>query len=231
MQKLGRVFVNAFVFLTVFLGVFLSKPLMIGTVSENIISNPSMETANPSNANQPLDWSTDRWGTNAATFTYPVVGYLGGSASKVQLTARTSGDAKWYFKEVPVIPNKDYVFSDNYTSNISSVIVLTYKLTTGSYSYVTAKTLAASTSWATATVNFKTPANVSTMTVYHLINKVGTLTTDNYSLVPAVAATPTPTVAPTTVPTLVPTATRTPTPTSAPTSVPTLIPTATSTPT
>ncbi len=43
----------------------------------NLISNPSVETPNPTNANQPQSWATDLWGTTKATFTYPTTGHTG----------------------------------------------------------------------------------------------------------------------------------------------------------
>ncbi|MFA5828832.1 MAG: polysaccharide deacetylase family protein [Candidatus Shapirobacteria bacterium] len=196
----------------------------------NLIANPSVETAS-STGTTPQDWFTDKWGTNTAVFSYPAMGYLSDRAVKVQLTSRSSGDAKWYFKEIPATANTNYTFSDYYQSNVASVIVVATKLTTGSYNYLTVANLVAAPAWTKANVTFKTPANTSTVTVYHLINKVGWLITDEFSLISTVSVTPTPT--PTLAPTLTPTSTPTSTPTitSTPTPIVTIIPTNTPTPT
>ena len=237
MRKLVRILIRTFLNLIVFLVAFWALPSATVAEPVNFISNPSVETAMPTNSKMPVDWLTDKWGTNKTTFTYPSSGYGSGVGLKVQITSRSSGDAKWYFKEVPTTGNKEYTYSDYYQSNINSVLVLATKLTTGKYNYTTLATLTPAATWTNKTIKFKTPTNAASITVYHLINKVGYLYTDNFSLIPVSITTPTPTIIPTSTPTNTPTPTlvptNTPTPTLIPTNTPTptLIPTNTPTPT
>ncbi len=52
------------------------------------------------------------------------------------MTAYTTGDAKWYFRHVSVIPGKTYLLSDYYRSDVRTTATLEYKLSSGKYSYV-----------------------------------------------------------------------------------------------
>lgn len=150
----------------------------------NIISNPSVEIASSSNTSIPLDWNTGSWGTNTATFTYPVAGQEGAKGVHVSLTSHTSGDAKWYFKHVPVVPGNTYVFSDRYQSDITSRVTVEYKNSSGNFSYADLGTLPAATSWASYTGTFVPPVNTITVSVFHYIYTVGYLNTDNFALLP-----------------------------------------------
>jgi len=150
--------------------------------SPNLIPNASVETPNPSNNNQPLNWTTDHWGTNKATFSYLTTGYTGSKSVKVQITKSGSGDAKWYFQEVPVVPGNTYLFSDYSISNVKSRVTIQYHLKSGSFRYVDLGTPAASANWQQFQKSFTVPANVVSLTVFHLITASGYLTVDDYSL-------------------------------------------------
>jgi peptidoglycan/xylan/chitin deacetylase (PgdA/CDA1 family) len=146
---------------------------------ENLIQNPSLED---SNANNPIGWQTGNWGTNTAIFTYPVAGYNSSSAAKVQLTQYTDGDAKWYFNDVPVLPNQGYKFSDTYQSNVQSNLTARFTLSDNTYQYVDIGNLESSISWTGVEKNFTTPVNAVSVTIFHLINSVGYLVVDNFSI-------------------------------------------------
>lgn len=153
--------------------------------STNLISNQSVELVSLNNTNLPIDWFTNKTSNGVTKFTYPVSGYLSMSALKVEITSlKNSGNAKWYFKEVPVEANKNYTYSDYYISNVSNVVVAVYKLSTGKSVSKTIASPVASLSWKPLLINFTTPINAVTVTIHHLINKVGYLTTDNFSLTP-----------------------------------------------
>src|SRR4029078_9345771 len=64
---------------------------------QNLVPNPSVETADPANANKPQDWITDKWGTNTSAFSVLSTGRTGNKSLKVETTSYTSGDAKWYY--------------------------------------------------------------------------------------------------------------------------------------
>jgi peptidoglycan/xylan/chitin deacetylase (PgdA/CDA1 family) len=148
----------------------------------NVIPNGELETPQSGNTAIPDGWIKGRWGTNTAVFTYPVTSDDGSKAARVQLTAWTSGDAKWAFTPVAITAGKTYTYADSYTGNIQSIITLEYTNADGSLSYQDLGTLAASGTWKTAQFSFTPPANARKVTVFHLINKVGTLTIDHANL-------------------------------------------------
>jgi len=102
---------------------------------------------------------------------------------KVQLTSYKSGDAKWFFNPLPVIPGDTYNFSDWYQSNITSHVVIDFANIDGTDYYLELKTAPPSASWAQYSESFQVPAGAQTFTIFHLINAVGWLVTDDYSLV------------------------------------------------
>ncbi|MBP9710748.1 MAG: polysaccharide deacetylase family protein [Candidatus Pacebacteria bacterium] len=148
----------------------------------NIVQNGNLETAS-SNASIPQGWGTDKWGTITVTFSYPVAGNTSAKAAKVQVTKRSSGDAKWYFNHMPVTPGEVYLFSDDYSSNKASSVSVEYKLQDGSYSYVWLGNPATTNdTWKTFSKQFTVPANAVSMSVLHSLSSVGTLTIDNVSV-------------------------------------------------
>lgn len=168
--------------------VTVNNPTALGT---NLISNASAET----NANNlPTGWTSGGWGTNTTTFTYAPTGHTGTHSLKVQTTAFTNGDAKWYFTPVNVTPGTSYSFSDFYQSTIATQVVAAVTLTNGSTQYLDLGAPAGSTTWKQFSANFTAPAGATNVTVYHLIAGVGTLSTDDYVLsaatVPTVAINP-----------------------------------------
>ncbi|MDO8572970.1 MAG: ice-binding family protein [bacterium] len=145
----------------------------------NLIQNPSFEI-NGGNGN-PQNWLRGGWGTNTRTFTYPTIGSDGNKAVKVAITNYTSGDAKWYFKDVPIVGGKTYTFSDSYKSNVKNEIGVFYKTPSGTrYQFLT--TLPASPAWTNVTRQITVPANAIALTVFHTIYSVGYLELDSFSL-------------------------------------------------
>jgi hypothetical protein len=133
----------------------------------------------------PANWKTDKWGTNTTTLTYKTTeGHGDTSSLYVQTTARSSGDAKWYFDNVAVKPNTSYTFTDWSKSNVQTKATVMYTSTTGAVSYFDLLTVPASaTAWKQNSVTFTTPANVKELTMFHLLARVGWLQTDDFSLV------------------------------------------------
>ena len=148
----------------------------------NLISNPSVEQAASGSTTQPLDWSTDKWGNNNAKFTYKNAGHTGTHSLYVSMTSYTDGDAKWMFKPVTVTPNTTYTYSDYYKSSIRTELVAKFTDTQGSDSYRWLNGAAKSSGWKQAKSTFTTPANTSTMTVLHILDSVGNIQTDDFSL-------------------------------------------------
>jgi peptidoglycan/xylan/chitin deacetylase (PgdA/CDA1 family) len=156
----------------------------------NLISNSEFETSGINGL--PVDWGKGMWGKNTAVFDYPVTGVKGTKAAKVTINQHTTGDAKWYFKNVPVTPGKQYVFSDYYMSNVSTYITVQFKMNDGSFTYKDIAQPGPQASFTPISATFIVPRNVQSVTVFHLINKVGSLTTDNYSLDETSSPTPPP---------------------------------------
>lgn len=172
----------------------------------NLISNPSLELG----SNEPNNWNKNNWGTNTAQFEYLNNGQEGSRSVKVTLSSHTDGDAKWYFNPVSVAPNTQYTFSDHYKSNVTTYYVAWAIDANGNNSYFDIGQAAPNNNWTESTFNFTTPANAESLTVFHIINTVGWLQTDNTSLVEVIQSTPTPT--PTVTPTVTPSPTITITP-------------------
>lgn len=147
----------------------------------NLILNPSFEDISASGA--PLHWLQGNWGTNTVQFNYPIVGGDGGRAAEVNMTAWTSGDAKWYFEDIKVIPGEIYTFTEQYKSTVPTTLNIRYTNTDGTISnYVLARNIPASPTWQTTTQSFTIPANVTSLTIFHYIDSVGTLAIDNAKL-------------------------------------------------
>ncbi len=149
---------------------------------QNVINNPSVETPSTTSPTLPAGWKTGRWGTNTSTFTYPATGLVGSRAIRVDVTAYASGDAKWYFDDVSVTPGTTYTFSDTYQSSSSSEVTARFTLTDGTFQYLTLGVLPAANSATNFSKNFVAPAAAISVTVFHCLTGVGSLTTDNFSL-------------------------------------------------
>lgn len=152
-------------------------------LSTNLITNPSVETASPINLAQPLSWSQGRWGTNITTFSYANTGHSGSHSLSVQMSSYTNGDAKWFFSPLNVTAGASYTYSEYYISSASTDVLAVFTNSLGGASYKYLGSPAQSSSWNQFTSKFVVPDGTVSMTVYHLIYSVGTLQTDDYSLV------------------------------------------------
>ena len=170
------------IFLVVMVIIFCLFNIAWAADSDNLIANPSLEIVNQNIPTLPQGWLKGGFCTNSRVLTYPVAGYDGVSAAKAEITSYTSGDAKWYFQPVTVIGGRSYTFSDYYTSDVSSSVKVQFQLADGSYKYLDLKILPANSSWQQFQTTFVAPANAVSLTVFHAIKGVGSLTIDNYSL-------------------------------------------------
>ncbi len=170
---------------------------LVSALGTNILANPSVESANTSGT-LPLSWNQDKWGTNTTAFTYKTTeGHTGTKSLYINMTKRTSGDAKWNFSSLAVTPGKKYTYSEFYKSNVATEIDIEYTDTAGNLSYVwLGGATANTTTWQAKSFDFTTPANVKSLSIFHVINKVGWLQTDDFSLADATTTT-TPPTAPT----------------------------------
>lgn len=150
------------------------------TYGSNLIQNASLE--NVDSQGRPVFWYKGGYGINNRNFTYPIAGFVSPKAGKIDITSYTSGDAKWYFEEVSVKAGTEYVFSNHYMSSVDTILTVRYTKSDGTVSYPTLSTLPSATDFTKATVRFTVPQGVVSLTVFHVLKKVGTLTTDDYSL-------------------------------------------------
>jgi peptidoglycan/xylan/chitin deacetylase (PgdA/CDA1 family) len=149
------------------------------TLGPNLIENPSVEIAGAGGL--PSAWLKGGYGANTRNLIYPAGGFSG-KALQVSVTAYSSGDAKWFFKDVALSPGKTYRFSDFYKSNTESYITARFALSNGAYSYIDLGILSASSDFKQASVEFTAPVNAETITIFHLIKAAGALTTDEFEL-------------------------------------------------
>lgn len=150
------------------------------TLGPNLIQNPSVE--NESAPGTPSQWLRGGYGTNTRTLTYPVAGASSPRGLQVTISAYTSGDAKWYFADVPVAAGKTYQFSNFYHATIPSIMTAQYRMSDGSLRYADIGTLAPAAAYTAASARFTPPSGASSMTIFHLINQAGELRTDEFAL-------------------------------------------------
>lgn len=148
----------------------------------NLIRNGGFEIPSSTSPTEPDGFARGRWGINTATFTYPTVSEDGSRAAEVNLESRTSGDAKWSFSHVPIQGGHTYEYRNRYKATVPTYVTVEYRLTNGAIEYVDLLEPTSSASWSTASVTFTAPDTAISATVFHLINRVGTLTIDNLEL-------------------------------------------------
>lgn len=162
--------------------------------ADNLIANPSLENGTTT----PNKWQKNKWGQLSATFTYKKnQGYNSTRSVHVQVSNYQSGDAKWFFDPVAVQSNADYTFSDYYKANVKTrVVVVSYDASnTPTYFDIATTVVASNTAWKQVVAKFKTPANSTKISVYHVIERNGWLQLDAASLTKD-APTPPPTLVP-----------------------------------
>jgi hypothetical protein len=170
---------------------------IVSADSGNLFNNASAETAI---GKLPQAWSPDSWGGTRATFTYASSSAQDGNRFlTTTVTKKAGGDAKWYPKHVSVTPGETYTFSDWYKSNTKTGVDIEYILSNGSYRYVHLADLASSNEWKKYETTFKAPARAKKLTILHYIERVGTLSVDNFSLTAGTTPPPPP---PATLPTI-----------------------------
>ncbi|GEM_PF-597081 len=149
---------------------------------QNVVPNPSFEFSVSGDPTTPLYWSRNGYGINNRTFTYPAEGYDASPGAKVEITSYTSGDAKWSFNAVPVTAGEEYRLSEYYKGTASSSVSLQFALASGGYKYLDLQNVVPTTSWKRFENAFLVPSGATSMTIFHVIKGVGTLTLDNVAI-------------------------------------------------
>lgn len=169
-----------------FIGLLLAPLLVaanVGTViaEDNLIPNPSVES---SVNGAPTDWNQGYlWGDLDADYQYITSGYQSSHALQVTVSRINSGDAKWYFAPQPVVGGQSYRFSDHYHATSPTEVVVMSVRADGSASYISIGSAPAAAVWSVFTGSFTVPLDAQSISVFHLINRVGTLVTDEFSLI------------------------------------------------
>ncbi len=157
-----------------------TAPVARAAEGPNLVPNSSLEIQD--GGTNPTSWAKGRWGVNTAIFRYPSEGTVGSRAVEVELTQRTSGDAKWHFAEVPVTGGATYRFTDQYRGTVGTYVTAQYRHANGTLTWVDLGTPAPAADWQAFDKTFVAPASAVQVTVFHLINAVGTLRVDDFSL-------------------------------------------------
>ncbi len=131
----------------------------------------------------PLGWAIGTWGTNTGSALYPAEAQEGTRGASVSITDYVDGDWKWYFNDVPVTAGTEYQFSDYYKGSPSSIVIRYNNPTgTGGYIYEQIATLPASEAWNAFVGTLTPPVGTISLTIFHLLQSVGSLTVDNFDL-------------------------------------------------
>lgn len=146
----------------------------------NLVTNPSVEDAADG---QPTGWSQGGFGNNTSTFRYEATGHTGSRSLSVTTSAYTDGDAKWGSVAFPVTAGKTYQVSNFYKSNVATQVDVEFTVAsqTGT-TFQLVGTAAASTDWANFKGQFTAPVGATSVVIYHILQGIGTLTTDDYSV-------------------------------------------------
>jgi peptidoglycan/xylan/chitin deacetylase (PgdA/CDA1 family) len=182
--------------LATIMGISPLATMSVSAVTANEVLNPSVETVSPTDSTMPADWLKGNWGTNTTAFTYDTTGHTGSRSVKVEMTAHTNGDAKWYFAPQAVTAGDQYTFSDYSKSTVATSLIAQFDNGAGVNTYVDLNSVAVHADWTQTTATFTAPAGAKNVTIFHLINAVGALSIDDASLSPVSAPAPsTPTIA------------------------------------
>lgn len=161
------------------------------TVIGSLFLNGNLEIASTSNNVFPSNFTRSGWGDNTAVFTYPVSEAASGKFARLQISRYVSGDQKWYPVPVSVIAGEVYQFSHSYRSNVPTSIDARYTHIDGTVSYKNIKAVVApSATFVSDSYSIPVPAGTKFLTVIHILDRVGTLDVDNYSLSGKVPAPP-----------------------------------------
>lgn len=158
-------------------------------VGVNALVNPSLETAGADGF--PQCWTPAGFGTNTPVWTRVTDAFTGTYAEKLELTARTDGDAKlvpgWDAGNCAplVLTGHTYTLSVAYKSNAPTFLTLYRQDTTGTWAYWTQSPyFPAAGAWTTATWTSPTvPADTKAVTFGLTLDSVGAVTTDNYAMI------------------------------------------------
>ena len=157
----------------------------------NGVANPSVETDDQYNPGTPSCWSTIASAGDTASFAEASTAHTGSVGETVTMSSYASGNAALIIKQdlgqcsPSVIAGDPYLVSGWYQSTVPTRFVFWYRDANGGWhSWTKSPQFAAASSWAQATwTTPAVPAGATALSFGMDIEAVGTLTTDDYSLI------------------------------------------------
>jgi peptidoglycan/xylan/chitin deacetylase (PgdA/CDA1 family)/archaellum component FlaF (FlaF/FlaG flagellin family) len=156
----------------------------------NGVTNPSLETADPNNPGTPYCWQTTTGAGDTASFAETSAAHTGSVAETVTMSSYTGGDAALISTHdlgqcaPSVVAGDAYLVSAWYQSSTPTRFVFWYRDANGAWhSWTQSPQYGAASSWTQANwVTPAVPAGATALSFGLSIAAVGTLTTDDYSL-------------------------------------------------
>ena len=173
---------SAFFIIGALLVAFASVPSIAHAQAANLIQNPGFESGTNG---APTSWTKSYWGTPTPTFAHPVAGNGSAKAAQITFAANSNGDARWQHAPVTVTAGSQYTFSIWYKSTAATEINMLYSNATGgaiTYGWL-ANLPSSGGLWVQYTGTFTVPTGKTRVSVYQLLDKTGSLTIDDVSLV------------------------------------------------
>lgn len=164
---------------TMFLAMLLPLKFVLAE-GVNLIANPSLSLETN---NSPTDWTTNSWGENQASFSYQNSGRTDNRSLAINMTSRTSGDAKWMPSSISVVAGHTYEYTDYSLSDVPTELDVAYTNLSGEMSFEYLTTISSSSDWQKTSAKFTVPEGIVSLSVYHIIYSVGNLQLDDVSLV------------------------------------------------
>lgn len=162
--------------------------------AEHDVVNPSLETSNDNGI--PDCWMRSGWGTNSAQWDQTSTAHTGTKAQHVTVTGYTDGDAKLLPRldlgdcTQPIEPGSRAVLQTWYQSSSRTQFALYYRTSWGQWNYWTSSSwFPPSKDWALASwTTPPAPDDAAGLAFGLALESVGSLTTDDYRMTPAPAA-------------------------------------------
>lgn len=166
----------------------LPTSLFAATAGTNLIRNANFEAATTTINGEPDGWSKAGFGNNDRSLVYPVPGSNSAQAAAITITSFADGDAKWMFAPVAVTPGRQYAYADEYLAGTSTTLTAEFfdtnhaHLAYAGFLIIAPSSQSSTSTWSNASATFTAPPNAASMTVFHALLSVGSLTIDNVSL-------------------------------------------------
>jgi peptidoglycan/xylan/chitin deacetylase (PgdA/CDA1 family) len=103
---------------------------------------------------------------------------------RTDITRYVDGDAKWVFDSIRLEPGRDYLFSDYYKATAASRVLAAVTTASGTVDYIELPQALPEADWKQYKGVFTMPPDGVDVSIYHLLDRNGTLLTDDYAVSP-----------------------------------------------